>query len=287
LAAVGHLLRYQARREAQPEAMPRDLDLDHERRAARRARLGERGDHPLGEGESKALLAEYGIPVSVERLVASRSAAVRAARTLGLPVVLKTAAPGVLHKSDRGGVVLKIATLGAVGRTYLNLRAAFGPLVSVQPWIDPRDGVELFLGMVRDEQFGPVISVGFGGLFVEVLRDTAVFLPPVGPGEAERLVRRLRGFPLLAGARGRRPVDLAAVCRAIAAFSSLSAELGDVLTEVDLNPLLATPDGVIALDALIVPRAPDHPLEPAPPAPPPPSAVRARRPLLPPVRSAE
>jgi hypothetical protein len=118
----------------------------------------------------------------------------------------------------------------------------------------PSDGaVELLLGMVRDPQFGPLVSVGLGGVFVETLADVVTFLPPVSESDVLPLMRRLRGFGLLTGARGRPPVDLAALTRAIAAFSVLCHEFGPWLDAVDINPLIAGPTGVVAVDALVIP----------------------------------
>ena len=169
-------------------------------------------------------------------------------------MVVKTAAPGVLHKSDVGGVRLSVGDEAAVGTAYGELRATFGPRAVVQRQIAAAGAIELFLGMSSDPQFGPLVSVGLGGIWVEVLRDVVTVVPPIDVDAAGTLLCRLRGFPLLQGIRGAPAADLDAACQAIAAFSRMAAALGPVLDQVDVNPLLASPQGVVAVDALVVPR---------------------------------
>jgi acyl-CoA synthetase (NDP forming) len=256
LAAVRHMLWYDRKRADLPVDHDASPGLPEDRIAVWRQRLREQSSTPLGDRESKALLAAYGIAVTEPHVVRSEAAALRATAATGLPVVLKTAMPGVLHKSDRGGVVLGVGTLVAVRRAYRRLAAEFGPTVAVESHVEAAGSVELYLGMVNDVQFGPVVSVGFGGVFVEMLGDALVFLPPIGKTVAERMLRQLRGFPVLEGIRGRPPIDLAAVVETVSAFSVLCHQLGDVLSEVDVNPLIARPDGAIAVDALVVPAMP-------------------------------
>jgi hypothetical protein len=161
----------------------------------------------------------------------------------------------VLHKSDGGGVVLDLADEAAARAAYVDLAGRFGPRVVVQHQVPTRDTIELFLGMRLDPQFGPLVSFGLGGVWVEALRDVIVALPPLDVATAEGLLSELRGASLLLGARGRAPVKMKALCEAIAAFSRMAATLGPALSEVDVNPLLAAPEGVVAVDALVVPRA--------------------------------
>jgi acetyltransferase len=113
--------------------------------------------------------------------------------------------------------------------------------------------------MVRDPQWGPLVTIGLGGIFVELLGDTVTFVPPVSPVEAIDRLRRLRAFPVLAGARGRPPVDLAALAAAIAGFSRLCADLGGALRAVDVNPLIVGPSGAVAVDALVIPSGSPRP----------------------------
>jgi len=170
--------------------------------------------------------------------------------TVGLPVVLK--ATGRAHKSEGGGVVVGLADRDAARAAYADLVARLAPpAVSVEAMADPVDGVELVVGCVRDPKFGPVVLVGLGGVFTEVLADTACAIAPVSSGAARGLLTSLQGAPLLAGARGRAPVDLDALADLVARVSRLAAAHPE-LAELELNPVLARPGGVLALDARIV-----------------------------------
>ncbi|MFN8590258.1 MAG: acetate--CoA ligase family protein [Thermomicrobiales bacterium] len=248
LAAIRHLLEWR----------PAEPDWDFARfNAARSERwrevIGDR-TQPLDEIESKAVLADWGIPTVSERVVDGAAAAAAAAEMLGWPVVLKTAAPGLIHKSDAGGVKLGLAERAEVVAAYAELNERFGPRVVVQRHVSATGRVELFLGVSRDPQFGPLVTVGLGGIWVEVLRDVRNVLPPIDAAAARRLLLSLRAAPLLRGARGAPPVDLPALATTIASFSRMAASLGDVIEQIDVNPLLAGPEGVVAVDAVIVPR---------------------------------
>jgi hypothetical protein len=188
-----------------------------------------------------------------ERLVETEEEAVAAASAFGWPVVLKIAAPGLLHKSDVAGVCLDLGDESAVRTAYRELARRFSPRVVVQVQVPARERVELFLGMTGDPQFGPLVSFGLGGIWVEVLGDLVFALPPIDAKSASKMLGELRGASLLLGARGRPPVDLAGLAEAIAAFSRMAAALAPVLAAVDVNPLMASPRGVVAVDALVVP----------------------------------
>ena len=169
---------------------------------------------------------------------------------VGLPAVLK--ATGRLHKSEGGGVVVGLADPAAVRAAYDDLvRRLAPPSVSVEAMADLADAVELVVGSVRDPKFGAVVLVGLGGVFTEVLGDTACGIAPVSAAAARELLLSLRGAPLLLGARGRTPVDLAALADVVARVSRLAAAHPE-LVELELNPVLARPDGVLALDARVV-----------------------------------
>lgn len=213
-----------------------------------------REGRPLDEAESLALLADYGVPVVPHRLAADAAGAVAAAEALGYPVVLKTAMPGVLHKSDVGGVRLNLADAAAVGRAYDALAERLGPRVLVARMAGA--GVELAFGAVADPQFGPLVLIGAGGVLIELLRDRRCALPPFDAAEAGRLLDGLALRPLLDGRRGSPPADVAAVAAALARFSAMVADLAGLVQEIDVNPLVAGPDGCLALDALIVPALP-------------------------------
>jgi acyl-CoA synthetase (NDP forming) len=223
---------------------------------------------PLGPGEttysepvSKALLAEFDIPVVEERIAASPDEAVQLARQIGFPVVLKIHAPNLPHKTDAGGVRLGLTNGRAVRSAYeailRSVRArrpdadVRGALV--QAMVGP--GVEVILGMKRDATFGPLVLVGLGGTWVEIQRDFALRRPPIDEPEALRMIDSLQGAALLHGARGGAPADLEALCRCVAAFSRLVAAHGRRLEAIDVNPLIVLPHGCVAVDALVVPRA--------------------------------
>ncbi|MCX7356136.1 MAG: acetate--CoA ligase family protein [Alphaproteobacteria bacterium] len=213
-----------------------------------RVRLAQGG--ALDETESLALLADYGVPVQPHAVVDSAVAALEAAKTLGFPVVLKTATQGILHKTDKGGVKLGIVDEAAFKEAYDDMAKRLGPRVLVAPMAGA--GVELALGMISDAQWGPLVIVGAGGTLIEVMKDRAVALPPVDEAGARRMVDRLRLRPLLDGKRGAAPSDMASLARAVARLSALAADLGDLIGEIDVNPLRCGPQGAVALDALVV-----------------------------------
>jgi acyl-CoA synthetase (NDP forming) len=192
---------------------------------------------------ARALVAAAGIDVVPARAVRGAGEADRAAVELGFPVVLK--ALGAVHKSEGGGVVVGIRDAARL-RREVETRSA--PEFSVERMAPLDDGVELIVGTRQDPRFGPIVVVGMGGLYTEILDDVAVALAPVDADLARELLESLRGAALLAGARGRPPVDVAAAARAVAALSQLAAARPD-LGEIEVNPLLVTPAGAVALDA--------------------------------------
>lgn len=245
LRALGHALRWAPVAATQPR---------NAERAAAWAACLDRAGGPLDEVTAKRVLAAWGIPTVAERLVANEHELVLAASALGWPVALKSAAPGLLHKSDVGAVRLHLKDVDQVTAAYADLRERFGPLAVVQQQIDASEAVELFLGLSQDPQFGPLLSVGLGGIWVEALGAVTFALPPVDSALAEKMLARIPGSRLLAGGRGRRPVDRQALVQAIVDFSQLAYDLAPYVAEIDVNPLLAGPRGVVAVDALIVPR---------------------------------
>jgi acetate---CoA ligase (ADP-forming) len=213
-------------------------------------RLSDPG-RPLDEAEALELLADWGIPVVAAEVVASPEAARAAAERIGWPVALKTAAPGVTHKSEVGGVRLGLDGPERLATAYDELAGRLGPQVLVAAMAGP--GVELALGVVADPQFGPLVMVAAGGVLIEVLRDRRFALPPVDHRQALGLLDRLAVRPLLDGARGAPPADLDAVADAVGRLSTLAVDLGPALAALDVNPLIAGPDGCVAVDALVVP----------------------------------
>jgi acyl-CoA synthetase (NDP forming) len=210
------------------------------------------GPEPLDEAEGLALLADWGVPAVAAEVAASVEEALAAAGRVGWPVALKTAAPGVVHKSDVDGVRLRLDGPDRVAAAYEDLAARLGPRVTVAAMAGP--GVELALGVVADPQFGSLVMVAAGGVLVEVMGDRRFALPPVDHRQAMAMLDRLAVRPLLDGVRGGGPpADLDAVAQAVVDLSVLAVDLGDRLAALDVNPLVAGPDGCVAVDALVVP----------------------------------
>jgi acyl-CoA synthetase (NDP forming) len=210
----------------------------------------------LEEAEGLQLFRDYGLPVLPHRVVENAKAALAAGRELAFPLVLKTAMPGILHKSDVGGVKLGITDAAALAGSYEDLARRLGPRALVTPMADLGKGIELAFGAKIDPTFGPVVMVGAGGVLIEYLRDQAVALAPFDAAEAHRLIDSLALRPLLDGKRGRPAADLPRLAEALAAFSVMVADLGSHLREIDINPILAGPEGPMALDALVVGAGP-------------------------------
>ncbi len=224
----------------------------------------------LTEVESKRLLAAYGIPTVETRVATSPTEAARAAAALGFPVAVKLHSETVSHKTEVGGVRLGLGDALAVRRAYAEIEAAVdaaaGPGhfqgVTVQPMVR-LDGYELIVGSAVDPQFGPVLLFGTGGQLVEVFRDRALGLPALTTTLARRMMERTRIFTALRGVRGRPAVDLGRLEELLVRVSHLVVEQPWV-KELDINPLLASPETLIALDARVVLHAPDSPAEALP-----------------------
>jgi acyl-CoA synthetase (NDP forming) len=209
---------------------------------------GVTGSAPLLE-----LLGEYGIATPAAREAADAQSALAAARSIGFPVVLKTAVPTIMHKSDARGVLLGIRGPAELAAAYADLSARLGPEVLVCESVAA--GTELALGIARDPDLGPLIVVGAGGVLVETLGDRAVALPPVDEQTARQMIAELRISRLLAGVRGAPPADLGAVVRCVIGLSELALDLGGELEALDVNPLICRPSGATAVDVLAVARA--------------------------------
>ncbi len=207
---------------------------------------------PLGEDEALTLIGDYGLPVPPRRLVATRAQLISAARDLPGPWVLKTASPGILHKTDVGGVVLGLADEAALLASYDSMSARLGPAALLAPMT--AGGVEMALGAITDAAFGPLVMVGAGGEMIELFKERGVALAPIDRGAALRLIAELPFRTLLDGQRGRPPANIEALAEALAALSVLMADLGDGIAEIDINPISVDAEGCLALDALVVPR---------------------------------
>jgi succinyl-CoA synthetase beta subunit len=220
----------------------------------------------LPERESLDLLRSAGLAVTPAVAVPDADAAVEAARPLGgHAVVLKVDAVDLTHKSDvglvrldlRGDDAVRAAAEDLFGMARRHGVDARGLLV--EPMADA--GVELIVGVQRDPSFGPLVVVGLGGVLTEILDDVAIRLAPVGRAAARAMLDDLRGAALLRGTRGRPPVDTAAVADLIVGLSSLAVARPDIV-EIDLNPVVASPDGALAVDALVVVAEPGSELQP-------------------------
>jgi len=247
LLAVRHVFAWRDARGRAGEAAP---EIEAAILAKWRDRLST--GETLSEVEGLQLLSDCGVPALRPQLVASAEEAAAAAWELGFPIALKTA-EGHAHKSDVGGVRLGLADEAALRAAYAEMAKRLGPRAIVAPMAGP--GVEIGLGALIDPSFGPLVMVSAGGTLIEILADKAVALAPFGPGEARELIAELRISRLLAGARGARPADMTALCAALSRFSAIVASLADRVAEIDVNPLIAGPQGVVAVDALIVPRS--------------------------------
>ena len=219
------------------------------------------------EFHAKKALAAAGISVPREAVVTSADDAVRSAQATGYPVVLKIASEDIAHKTEIGGVALNLQDDDAVRQAYGRLianAAEHAPQarldgVLVAPMV--RGGVELIAGISRDPVFGPVVMVGLGGIHAEILKDVAVQVAPVSEDEALRMIRGLRMFALLDGARGQPKADVAAAARTVARLSEFACRHAEDVAEIDMNPILVKPEGegVLVLDALMVPTSRNTP----------------------------
>jgi acyl-CoA synthetase (NDP forming) len=211
----------------------------------------------LSEWQSKQLLRAYGIKTSKDVLCTSPKAASKAAKTFDAPVVMKVSSPDLLHKSDAG--------LVRVGVEPADARDVYDDLLGRAKKADPKariegvlvcemvtGGVEVLVGVSHDELFGPVITIGSGGVLVEVFEDVTFRVPPFDADEARRAVEELKGYRLLQGIRGAKPVDVDALVDTIMKVQRLAMELSDEIKELDVNPLVVRSKGTVALDALVV-----------------------------------
>jgi acyl-CoA synthetase (NDP forming) len=207
----------------------------------------------LMEDEGYALLGDYGIRVPPHRVVHNRDEARAAARAIGYPLVAKTATPGILHKSDVGGVILKLQDEEAAVKAYDDLAARLGPRVLLCGMA--QGNVEMAFGLVSDPLFGSFVMIAFGGLWIEILKDSQLAMAPVDADAARRRISELKMAKVLEGVRGAPPCDMQALVDTYVKLGELAADLGSHIAEMDINPVLVGPDGVVAVDSLIVPVA--------------------------------
>ena len=206
----------------------------------------------LDEAESLEMLRDFGINANRAAIVETEEELVQAAGELQYPLVLKTAAPGLVHKSDHAGVCLNIRDIDDLTDSYRELSDRLGPRALLAPMVG--EGVELILGARRDPQFGPVVLLGFGGVLAEVIGDVVFALPPFDEEYARRRLNELELAPLLKGTRGRPRPNVDAYCAMAARFSAMVEGLRDDLQEVDVNPVIVGVEHCVAVDALVVAR---------------------------------
>jgi acetate---CoA ligase (ADP-forming) len=243
LLALRHLLDHTARPSPPPAPQPPGETASRWR-----------GQLPAGGAALFDLLRDYGIPAVRTRAAATRARALAAADEIGYPVAVKTDEPGIAHKSDVGGVRLGLAGPAEAGAAYDDLARRLGPRVVVCETAAP--GTELALGVVRDPALGPLLVISAGGVLVEIMAERAVLLAPVTRSAGMAALARLRIAPVLAGSRGQPAADPGAIADAITGLSRLACDLGETLEALDINPLICTPTGALAVDALLIRRPP-------------------------------
>ncbi len=210
----------------------------------------------LTEFESKEILKEYDIPVPDGGLATSKEEAIEIAEDIGYPVVMKVMSPDILHKSDAGIIGLDVKDEEEIKEKWDELMDnanGYEPDANIlgiliNPMID--QGKEVIIGINKDPQFGPVVMFGLGGIFVEILEDVSFRVAPIDEEEAEEMMQEIKGYPILAGARGEDPVDLDALKDIIVKISKLADDLP--VKELDLNPVFAYKDRAVAIDARMV-----------------------------------
>lgn len=253
LAAVSWYADARRRNEAQKNDKPAVIN----RPAAQQMLKGKTGD--VAEYAAKQVLAEYGIAVTQEQLATSRDAAVAAAQKIGFPVAMKIQSADISHKTEAKAVKLDVADAAGVAAAYdeilKNAKAyktdARIDGVLVQEMVG--GGIEAIVGITNDALFGPAVMFGLGGIFAEVLKDVSFRLAPITPAIAREMIEEIKGYPVLAGARGRPAADVDALVDALVRLSALAVDLKDHIAELDINPLIVMPkgQGVKAADALI------------------------------------
>jgi acetyltransferase len=245
--------------QQRPAPTYRTFPVDRQRVADLFAKVRAAGRVELGEIEAREVIEAYGMRLPRSRLAQTPDEAVAIANEFGYPVVLKISSPDILHKSDIGGVRVGLHDATAVrdafelieyrARKYLPSARIWGILVQEMV----RKGREILVGMTRDPQFGPLIAVGMGGIYVEVLKDVAFRLAPLSVEEVQEQIRSIRAYPLLRGVRGEPPADIAAIEETILRVSQMVTDFPEIV-EMDINPLVVhhEGEGAIVLDARII-----------------------------------
>jgi acyl-CoA synthetase (NDP forming) len=249
LLAVRHVFSYRNYRASRTEAVPASLP-ENEVVERWHYRIASCDRTTLGEQEAMALLSDFAIPVPAHARVIDEESLLQAARKIGFPVVLKTAEPGIQHKTEHSGVVVNIRDEVELAVYYRDFEQRLGPAVLVSEMA--ANGSEVGLGLVNDPQFGPFVMVSAGGIFIELISDRALALAPVSREEALVMISSLRINTLLSGTRGRPTEDIGALAGIIVALSNIGMTLKDAIAEIDINPVIVSESGAVAVDALVV-----------------------------------
>ena len=212
-----------------------------------------KGQKTLSEYDSKRLLGSYEFPVVRERLVHSRAGAVKAAREVGLPVVLKACSPEIAHKTEKKLIEVDLRSIKEVERAYEAIveRAGESPLDGILVQEMVKGSRELVIGMIRDAQFGPCVMFGLGGIFTEVLKDVSFRIAPLEKRDALEMAQEIKGSPILGSFRGMSPVDMDLLATLLINAGKLGLDL-EAVKEVDANPLIISGNKPIVVDALVV-----------------------------------
>jgi acyl-CoA synthetase (NDP forming) len=249
------MLRYR-RTQEQPERQYQHFEADTDSVRRIFATVIGQHRHDLIENEAREVLRAYGFRLPESRIARTTKEAVKTASEIGYPVVMKIASPDVLHKSDMGGVRVRLENDAMVEdaffdiTTSIQLRQPQARILGVMVQEMIPQGKEVILGITRDIQFGPMIMFGLGGIYVEVLKDVAFRIAPVSLEEADAMIREIRAFPLLRGVRGEAPADIKGIREALLRLSQMAMDFPEII-EGDINPLLVCPEGqgAVAVDA--------------------------------------
>ena len=217
----------------------------------------EDGRNFLLEHEAKSICRLYGIPTTLFRVARNADEALKVAREIGYPVVIKIISRDIIHKSDVGGVVVNIRSDEEVVNACEMIKnnvSKYSPNARIDGFLVEKMAqptTEVIVGMIKDPQFGPAIMFGLGGIFVEVLKDVSFRVVPLTRYDAEEMIKEIKAYPILKGIRGRPPVDIEALINIILNVSRLSFEISEI-NQIDLNPIFTYPRGAITVDARII-----------------------------------
>ncbi|MDH3763361.1 MAG: acetate--CoA ligase family protein, partial [Gammaproteobacteria bacterium] len=249
LLAFRHLFDYRKFKQ-QEAALAASVELNRDKVTSWKQKLAEHASETLGETDALALLSDFGLAVVSHATVTRESELLTAAAKIGYPLVLKTAQPGIDHKSDSNGVFVNIASDTELLEKYSDLNARLGPTALVSRMIE--QGIEIALGTVNDDQFGPIVMIAAGGILVELLADKAVAMCPASQAQAAEMIDSLKANRLLQGMRGQPAANRQALIDAVVSLSIIAFEFKDSIAEIDINPVLVNQDGALAVDALIL-----------------------------------